>query len=329
MNTIIIKPLRAISLLLITAVLFSTSLYAKKYYRFVNDEGQTILIDQLTPEAVNKGYDVINDQGQLVQSVPPAKTLGELQEEKQRQLEEKRKKREQQRQIRRDAELLRLFGSAEDIMRARDSALLGIEQRQELNTNDQQLLKASLEDLQRRAADYERLGKPIPHKLKDNITSTQKQIAERERNKAIIEQERETIVANFERDLIRFKELQAKRMAHKFKNNRDKSNQANMMVLSCNEAEYCKNIWQLAQVYAQTTASGRLEVVTDTIILTSAPKADTEIGIAFSKLPSKADTQIILEVSCNNTDAGEQLCASSEARKVVKGFQDFIDKQLR
>ena len=136
--------MRVISLLLITAALFSASIHAKKYYRFVNDEGQTILIDQLTPEAVNKGYDVINDQGQLVQSVPPAKTLGELQEEKQRQLEEKRQKREQQRQIRRDAELLRLFGSAEDIMRARDSALLGIEQRQELNSNDQQLLKASL-----------------------------------------------------------------------------------------------------------------------------------------------------------------------------------------
>ncbi len=315
--------------LLVGSLFFSGLTHAKKFYRFKNSEGQVILVDQLTPEAISSGYDVINEEGKLVQSVPPAKTLGELEQEKLREIELKRQKREQQRQLRRDAELLRLFSSVDDIMRARDAALLGIEQRAELNENDKRLLKASLEDMQRRAADLERTGRPIPKALQDNIIEQQKQIADRERNKAIIEEERQRVMEAFENDMVRFKELQAKRMAHRFQNQKSDNTPDNVLMMACSSREECHNIWQLAQVYAQNNASGRLEVVTDTIILTSAPKSDSEIGISFSKLPSRNDTQIILEVSCNDSEAGEQLCSSSEARKVLDGFQSFVDKQLR
>lgn len=315
--------------LLAGSLFFSGLTHAKKFYRYKNSEGQVVLVDQLIPEAISAGYDVINEEGKLVQSVPPAKTLGELEQEKLREIELKRQKREEQRQIRRDAELLRLFSSVDDIMRARDAALLGIEQRAELNENDKRLLKVSLEDMQRRAADLERTGRPIPQALQENIIEQQKQIADRERNKAIIEEERQRVMAAFEKDMVRFKELQAKRMAHRFQNQKSDNGPDNVLMMACSSREECHNIWQLAQVYAQNNASGRLEVVTDTIILTSAPKSDSEIGISFSKLPSRNDTQIILEVSCNDTEAGEQLCGSSEARKVLDGFQDFVNKQLR
>jgi hypothetical protein len=316
-------------MLLLGGLLFSGVVYAQKFYRYKNSQGQIILVDQLTPEAISAGYEVINEEGKLVQTVPPAKTLGELEQEKQRQLELKRKKREEQRQLRRDAELLRLFGSVDDIMRARDAALLGVEQRAELNNNDQRLLTAALEDLQRRAADYERLGQPVPKALQDNIREQQKQIADRERNKLVIEEERKQIIASFEQDMIRFKELQAKRMAHKIQNQRSSETPNNVLMLTCSDNEECRSMWQLAQVYAQSKASGRLEVVTDTIILTSAPKADSEVGISFTKLPSRNLTQIILEISCNTTEAGQQLCESSEAKKLLTGFEDFIKKQLR
>ncbi len=324
------KPLSVFACVLLTgSLIFSGLTHAKKFYRYKNAEGQVILVDQLIPEAISAGYDVINEEGKLVQSVPPAKTLGELEQEKLREIELKRQKREEQRQLRRDAELLRLFSTVDDIMRARDAALLGIEQRAELNENDKRLLKASLEDMQRRAADLERTGRPIPKALQDNIIEQQKQIADRERNRAIIEEERQRVMSAFEKDMVRFKELQAKRMAHRFQNQQSDNTPDNVLMMACSSREECHNIWQLAQVYAQNNASGRLEVVTDTIILTSAPKSDSEIGISFSKLPSRTDTQIILEVSCNDTEAGEQLCASSEARKVLDGFQSFVQKQLR
>ncbi len=324
-----IFPTKCVLALVAGLVLFSTTVDAKKFYRFKNEEGQVVLIDQLTPEAIAKGYDVINEEGQLVQSVPPAKTLGEIEQEKEREKARKRAEIERKRQIRRDAELLRLFGSVDDIMRARDAALLGIEQRSELNKNEKQLLTASLEDMQRRAADYERLGKPIPNKLKENIANQQKQIAQRERAKALIEEERQKILQDFEQDMIRFKELQAKRMAHRYKNNDQGNRGNNILMMTCSDNKNCQDIWQLAQVYAQSNASGRLEVVTDTIILTSAPTKDTEIGISFSRLPSKSDTQIILEVSCADSDAGQQLCDGPEAQKVANGFREFVDQQMR
>ncbi len=321
-------PMKITHLLLSVALCLPALASAKQYYRFQNEQGQTVLLDQLTPEAIEKGYDVINDEGKLVQSVSPAKTIGEMQQEKKREQDEEKKKIEQQLQLKRDAELLRLFTSVDDIMRARDAALVGIDQRDSLNTNEQKLLIAALEDYQRQAADYERLGKPIPPQLKNSITEQQKQIAQRERNKTLIDEERQTISQRFEKDMVRFKELQSMRMAHRFKkDNGDTRKKARM--LTCDTQKDCKDIWQLAQVYAQNTASGRLEVVTDTIILTSAPKKDTDIGLSFSKLPARTETQIILEVSCADSDAGEQLCNSSEARKVLDGFEEFIQKQLR
>ncbi|WP_144392183.1 hypothetical protein [Pleionea sediminis] len=321
-------PMKALALV-VGLSLCCTSVDAKKFYRFKNSEGQTILLDQLSPEAIEKGYEIINERGQLVQRVGPAKTLGEMEEEKEKEKELKRKERERQRQIRRDAELLRLFSTVEDIMRARDAALLGVQQRSELNKNEKELIKASLEDSQRRAADYERLGKKVPKNLTENIATLQKQIANRETNEKAIEEEGNRIKEEFERDIIRFKELQAKRMAHRFKNDSDSEQKNNVLMMTCDTSQSCKNIWQLAQVYAQSNSSGRLEVVTDTIILTSAPKQDSDVGISFSRLPSKTNTQIIIEVSCTDTDAGQQLCSGPEAQKLVNGFKEFVDKQIR
>ncbi len=307
----------------------SITVDAKNVYRYKNAKGQTILVGQLNKEAIAAGYDVINDEGKLVQSIPPGKTLGEEQDEKKRQLEEKQRQRELKRQTKRDAELLRSFSSVEDIMRARDAALSGVSQRRDLNQNEKSLLIVSLEDLQRQAADYERLGKPIPPKLTSNIANKQKQIAQRERNEVIIKSEEDNVKQRYERDMIRYKELQAKRLAHRFKKDDSGSDKNSMLMMTCRDQKECHSIWQLAQVYAQKNASGRLEVVTDTIILTSAPKIDTDMGLSFSKLPAKRETQIILEVSCNNSDAGAQLCKSSEAKKLATGFEDFVTKQLK
>ncbi|WMS85711.1 hypothetical protein [Pleionea litopenaei] len=320
------KPLALLTVLLVT---FSLSVSAKSYYRYKNDEGQVILVDQLTPEAIAVGYDVINEQGQLVQRVPPGKTLAELEQDKQRIIEEKRKEKERQRQLRRDAELLRLFSSAEDIQRARDAALLGVDQRLEINNGEQALLKNQLEDYQRRAANFERMGKPVPKILKDSIDGVQKQIVDRDRTRTLIETEREKVKQDFEKDLIRFKELHAQRMALKYQNKGNNgSADANLMIVTCTSNQQCNDMWKLAQVYAQRNASGRLEIVTDTIILTSAPKQDSEVGLSFSRLPGKTETQIILEITCNNTEAGESLCKSSEARKLSQGFKDFVEGQL-
>ncbi|MEE4245380.1 MAG: hypothetical protein V2I33_08210 [Kangiellaceae bacterium] len=322
------KSTKLLFSILLCSILWAPQADARKFFRFKNSEGQTVLLDQLTPEAIRAGYEIINDQGKLVQRVPPAKTIGEQAKEKRLAKERKRQEREKQRQLKRDAELLKLFVSVDDIMRARDAALTGIDQRLELNQNEQNLIRAGLEDLQRQAADFERTGKRIPKQILDGIDNTQKEIAKRERNKSIIEQDAEIVRGRFARDMQRFQELQAQRLANRFKNDENRDKRNNMTMLTCKQDRRCRDIWQLAQIYAQKHASGRLEVTTDTLILTSAPTKDDEIGVSFSRLPTKTETQIILEVSCNPGEGGDKVCSSSEVRQIVRGFEKFISKQL-
>ncbi|WP_264831025.1 hypothetical protein, partial [Klebsiella oxytoca] len=61
---------------------------------------------------IGKGYQVLNDQGRVIRTVPPAPTAEEL-----------RQRKAAQAQARSAAQLLRLYSSLEDVDRARERRL--------------------------------------------------------------------------------------------------------------------------------------------------------------------------------------------------------------
>lgn len=316
------------TLLLCCASLLTVGVAAKQYYRFKNENGQTILLDQLTPEAISTGYQIINNEGKVVQSVPPAKTIGEQQEAKKREAELERQKIIERQQLKKDAELLRLFNSVDDIIRAREATLVGIDQRKAINKTTEDLAVNQLKELQGQAASYERLGSKVPTALQHDIEAAQRLVIQRRNNSVIIENEREMIKKRYEHDIIRFKEIEAKRLAFRIKNNADQAKRNNVLLMTCESRQECGDIWQLAQIYATNNSTGRLDVITDSIILMSPPKDDTDISLSFSQLPAKNETQIVLEVSCADTEAGQQLCASKTIGNLLTGFRRFVDKQM-
>ncbi|EAA3799353.1 DUF4124 domain-containing protein, partial [Salmonella enterica subsp. enterica] len=83
---------------------------AGEYYRYRNDKGVTVL-DRLgvPPEYIEKGYQVVDEQGRVVRDVPPAPSL----EERKRMIEEKAKAKS-------DVHLLRMYSEPADVDRARD-----------------------------------------------------------------------------------------------------------------------------------------------------------------------------------------------------------------
>ena len=302
---------------------------ARQFYRFKNEEGQTVLLDQLTPQAILVGYQVISSEGKVIQTVPAARTLGELQEEKKRAAEREQQKLRERMQLKKDAELLRLFNSVDDIIRAREAALLGIDQRKAINQTTQDLAINQLKELQAQAANYERLGNKVPRRLQNDIDEAQRLVIQRRNNSVLIENEREMINNRYEKDIVRFKEIEAKRLAFRIKNSENQSSRkGNVLLLTCESRQRCRDMWQLAQIYATNNSTGRLDVITDSIILMSPPKNDTDISLSFSQLPAKDETQIVLEVSCADTDAGQQLCASETIGNVLTGFKKFVEKQM-
>jgi hypothetical protein len=307
-------------------VIFSQSTLAKEFYRYKNSDGKIIVKDQVNNEMIAIGYDVLNERGNLLKRVPPGKTLAEEEAERLAEIDAKRDEYKLQQKIRNDAELLRQFSSISDIIRNRDGQLLGLEQRIKIQGSKSDLLKLQLEDQQKQAAIHERLGRKIPSLLQRDINNTQAQIERNEKSTVNLEEEKVEVAKRFENDIVRFRKLESLRMH--LKSNQQKDEEQEPIIYDCLTADSCQRAWQLAQVYAKDNASGRIEIITSALILTSRPEKDDDLALSFSKIPGPNNSyQIVLEVTCNDTEKGANFCRSEPIKNLRTNYLTLINKQ--
>ncbi|MEW3926462.1 DUF4124 domain-containing protein [Pseudomonas aeruginosa] len=132
---------------------------AVELYRYVNDKGVVVLDRQgVPPQYIGKGYQVLNDQGRVIRTVPPAPTAEEL-----------RQRKAAQAQASSDAQLLRLYFSLEDVDRARERRLAELDGLSSVARGNLQSLKLQQANLQGQAANQERAGRPVAQALVDQL----------------------------------------------------------------------------------------------------------------------------------------------------------------
>lgn len=132
---------------------------AVELYRYVNDKGVVVLDRQgVPPQYIGKGYQVLNDQGRVIRTVPPAPTAEEL-----------RQRKAAQAQASSDAQLLRLYSSLEDVDRARERRLAELDGLSSVARGNLQSLKLQQANLQGQAANQERAGRPVAQALVDQL----------------------------------------------------------------------------------------------------------------------------------------------------------------
>jgi len=96
---------------------------AAELYRYHNDAGVTV-VDWAIPAAyVSSGYEVLNESGQVVRVVPPAKTDTELERDAAAARAQEAEAAAQAAQLKRDTFLLRRYSTVQDIEAARDRSL--------------------------------------------------------------------------------------------------------------------------------------------------------------------------------------------------------------
>lgn len=139
---------------------------ADEYYRYRNDKGVTVL-DRLgvPPEHIEKGYQVVDEQGRVIREVPPAPTM----EERQRMIEEKARARS-------DVQLLRIYSEPADVDRARTRKLAELDGVIGVAHSNLSSLRTQQANLQSQAAEFERAGRDVPEHLLvqiDNIKAEQ------------------------------------------------------------------------------------------------------------------------------------------------------------
>lgn len=174
---------KSLLVLAATTLIASLSVHAQKAspssirYRWRDAHGLPHYSDSLSAEAMKYGYDLVNDQGMVIQHVQRQLTVQERAAAQKLAAQQAARERAEQERQRADVQMLNAYP---------DEASFQQSQQQELDSLDQQInttrinlhsQEQALAELLARAADLERAKEPVPKFLNDSITRQRNVVA--------------------------------------------------------------------------------------------------------------------------------------------------------
>src|SRR6056297_141399 len=176
---------------------------AANMYRYTDENGQIVISSTIPQEATKRGYDILNDNGRVIDTIPPAPTEEEIaarEAEKQRQ-KELAEQREQ------DRALLKRFSHPDQAVKAMHRKIRELEGLIQLKRGNISVISSQLDNEQSRAANMERAGRDIPEATLEKIRRLEAQIRDIEREITSQTQEIEELRKAFEADINRLEEV--------------------------------------------------------------------------------------------------------------------------
>ena len=169
-------------------------------YRYLDDKGVVVIGYTLPEEAAWNGYDILNPDGSVRETIP--KPLPMEEQEKQRSALI-----EQQRLREWDESLLLRYSVVADIEATRDRTLRELDIHVSILRGNIRALRAQIESNQSRAADIERSGRAVPADITAAIEGFKQEVESAET--AIVDRKREieAVKGDFQRDIARFEKL--------------------------------------------------------------------------------------------------------------------------
>lgn len=176
-------------------------------YKWVDEKGVVHYTDKIPPEAVNKGSTVLDKQARPVKKIDPALTPEQI---RAREAEEEQKRlaaKAQEETARRDRALISSYTTEAEIDLARSRALATIDsQLESARAYAAQLLKRREELDKRKAASS---GKPLPAALERELEGIDAELTKQTHLIEQKEKERLGVLARYENDKTRWRELKA------------------------------------------------------------------------------------------------------------------------
>lgn len=160
-------------------------------YRYLDENGVTVLDSRVPSEYVKHGYEVLDHQGRVKQTISAAPSREEL-------AADRAAHAEQERQLQEDTTLLRLYSSVPDLERAKKRQLNQIENLIETTRTSITVLQAQREELQRRAAAQERAGREVSEAIFRELAEVDAETDRLERLIAAKQLELTAVEASFE-----------------------------------------------------------------------------------------------------------------------------------
>ena len=176
---------------------------ASNMYRFTDENGQIVISSTIPQEATKRGYDILNNNGRVIDTIPPAPTEEEIaareaEKQRQKELAEQREK---------DRALLKRFSHPDQAVKAMRRKIQELQGLIQLKRGNISVISSQLDNEQSRAANMERSGRAIPEATLEKIRRLETQIREIEREITSQTQEIEELRKEFEADIERLEEV--------------------------------------------------------------------------------------------------------------------------
>ena len=179
-------------------------------YKYKNEDGVTVLDSHVPARYVKDGYTILSLNGRVIEVVPRALTDAEIRARdralaEQQQLDRKRREQEVA-----DQNLLRLYSTPEDVIRARDDKLRSIESFINTQNGNLRRLQEQKRQMESSLADVERSGGTISNERLDRIRSIEGRMLRIENDVQAKHEEIEVLRSTYAADLRRVRELYEK-----------------------------------------------------------------------------------------------------------------------
>lgn len=195
----------AVLALALAGLLVSPPSFSDRYlYRYINDDGITVINWAIPSQFVQRGYEILNENGSVFKVVPRTLTKDELANRSGETYREQVEAEEVERLRKWDKALLLRYSTLEDIEDARGRALRELRIRISILSGNVSALKQRVENSQLRAANTERAGGQVPVAMVEAIRDLQSEIAVTGRSIEEREGEVGVVDRGFQRDIDRF-----------------------------------------------------------------------------------------------------------------------------
>lgn len=172
-------------------------------YRYTDENGRLVISNTIPQEATKRGYDILSNNGRVVETVSPAPTAEEIaareaEKERQKQLEIQQEQ---------DRLLLKRFSHPDQAVRAMHRKIRELEGIIQLKRGNISVISSQLDSEQSRAADMERAGRDIPETTLEKIRRLEAQIRDIEREISAQRQDIGKMKRAYEEDIKRLEEI--------------------------------------------------------------------------------------------------------------------------
>lgn len=176
-------------------------------YKYVNEDGVTVLDSHVPARYVKNGYSILSLDGRVLEVVARALSEEEIRERDAALAEQRAREKAEREQKIADQNLLRIYGSPEDVVRARDTKLASIEGFINTSKGNVARLESQKRSLESQLADIERAGGTISKERLNQIRSIENRIRSNESEIREKLGEMDQLRATFSADLKRVREL--------------------------------------------------------------------------------------------------------------------------